>query len=505
MSEDKLIRLLLPASAHGAFLRHPLLAGARKLGTRKLVDVYFDTPDLALRRHAIALRTRKEGRRWVQTVKHTACDPDKRRTPPKWERPYTGRFDFSDIDDLRVRRLLEWHSVDSPSARIFEIALSRTAWRLTPARKTSLLIMLDRGLVRSGRMLDEISEVVLIPERGQTAAGYELALTLAASLPLRPGILSRLERGYHLRQGTQIEPAKAAASPVHAGQSPRQAFQGVAAACLRQFQLNELGAGLDDPEFIHQMRVALRRLRSALRVFMPVLPAQLVAAAAPQIRTLAATLGRARDRDVLTQEILAPVRSAFPKDARIKTLCDAAEIDRRAARDEARTVLANAEHARFLLSFAAMLDALPRGADDQPIEAFAARRIARLRVKLHALAQEAQNLETEPLHALRIGAKRLRYAIDFFAPLYRSKDVEAAHARLVRLQDTLGTLTDLANAATLLERYAGNDSALSEAVARIDGWHRTRHDAPRAELPGRIGDLLEAKRLALRVRRRLGP
>ncbi len=493
--------MLLPASAHRAFLRHPLLAGARKLGTRKLVDIYFDAPDLALRRHAIALRTRKEGRRWLQTVMCTASDPGKRRTQPKWERPYAGCFDFSDIDDVRVRRLLEWHSVDSPSARVFEIVLSRTAWRLTPARKTSLLIMLDRGLIQSGRKQDEISEIVLVPGQGQTAAGFELALTLAASLPLRPGILSRAERGYHLRQGTQIEPAKAAASPVRAGQSPRQAFRGIAAACMRQFQLNELGAGLDDPEFIHQMRVALRRLRSALRVFMPVLPAQFVAAAAPQIRALATTLGRARDQDVLMQEILAPVRSAFPEDARIKTLCVAAEIDRRAARDEARTVLTKAEHARFLLSFAAMLDALPRGAGDQPIEAFAARRIAKLQVKLHALAREAQNLQIEPLHALRIGGKRLRYATDFFAPFYRAKSVKATHARLARLQDTLGTLTDLASARTLLTRYAGDDPALADAVALVGDWHRARYAALHAELPQLIEDVLAAKQLMPRSQR----
>ena len=503
MDEDKLIRLLLPASARRAFMRHPLLAAASALGMRKLADVYFDTPDLALRRHAIALRTRKEGRRWLQTVKCSDSDPSERRAQRKWERRYKGRFEFSDIDDPQVRRLLEWHRVDSPRAHVFETFFSRTAWRLAPARKTSVLVMLDRGLIRSGRAQEEISEIVLALERGDTAALFELALALAASLPLQPGILSKIERGYRLHLGTQPEPVKADASPVHAGQTPAQAFRSVAAACLRQIQLNELGAGSDDPEFVHQMRVAMRRLRSALRIFQPIVPVALAAAAVPQIRALAGTLGRARDRDVLMQEILAPVRSAFPVDARIKALCAAAEKGRRAARNQARSVLAKAEHARFLLSLAAMLHVLTSSAADGPIEAFAARRIAKLRKKLHALAREAQNLEIEPLHALRIGAKRLRYAIEFFAPLYRSKSVKALHARLVHLQDTLGTLTDLASADTLLTQYAGKDPARSEAAALVGGWHRPRREALRAELPARIGELLEAKRLAPRTRRRL--
>jgi adenylate cyclase len=505
MDKDKLIRLLLPASARRAFMRHPLLAAARALGSRKLVDVYVDTPDLALRRHAIVLRTRKEGRRRLQTVKCSGSDPGERRAPQKWERRYEGRFDFSDIGDPQVRRLLEWHRVDSPRAHVFEISFSRTAWRLAPARKTSVLVMLDRGLIRSGRAQEEISEIVLTLERGDTAALFELALALANSLPLQPGILSKVERGYRLHLGTQPEPAKADASPVHAGQSPTQAFRSVAAACMRQIQLNELGAGSDDPEFIHQMRVAMRRLRSALRVFQPILPDALVAAAVRQIRALAGALGRARDRDVLMLEILAPVRSTFPEDARIKALCAVAETSRRAARNQVRTRLANAKHTRFLLSFAAMLQVLPSSAADGPIEAFAARRVAKLHKKLHALAHEAQNLDIAPLHALRIGAKRLRYAIEFFAPLYRTKSVKTAHVRLIRLQDTLGTLNDLASAGTLLTRYAGRDPALSEAVALVGDWHRSRHDALRAELPERIGELLDAKRLAPRTRRRLHP
>jgi inorganic triphosphatase YgiF len=499
------IKLLLPESARRAFPRHPLLAAAKKLSTRKLVNVYFDTPDLALHRHAIELRTRKEGRDWLQTVKCAGSGSGSPAVRLEWARPYDGHFDFSEVGDAQARRLLEWHRIESHGAQVFETNFSRTTWRLAPAPETSVLLMLDCGLIQSGGASEEISEIELELERGDTAALFDLALALAASLPLQPAILSKAERGYRLHQGAQPEPIKADATPVRAGQSPQEAFRSVAAACLTQFQLNELGAASDDPEFIHQMRVALRRLRSALRVFRPILPATLVAAAVHQISTLAGTLGRARDRDVLVQAVLAPVRSAFRDDARIAALCAAAEEDRRRARNEARAVLATAEHARFLLSFTATLQALPPAESDEPIDAFAARRIGKLQKKLRAFAREAQNLDIEPLHALRVGVKRLRYAIEFFAPLYRAKSVKAAHVQLIALQDTLGTLTDLASAGAPLMQCAGSDPALCEAVALVAGWHGPRYTALRAELPERIGQLLAMKRFSLRARRRMRP
>jgi adenylate cyclase len=494
MSEEIELKLALPESARRALLRHPLLAGAERLGTRKLVNVYFDTPDLALQRHAIALRTRKQGRRWLQTVKCAGTHSGGLAVRPEWEQPFSGRFDFAQVDDDKVRALLERQRMRAHLAPAFETVFSRTTWRLAPAPGTSVLLMLDRGLIEADGASEALSEVELELEQGDPAALFDLALALAASLPLQPAILSKAERGYRLRLGRPPGPVKAGPSPLRAGQTPLEAFRAIAGACIAQLQLNELGAERDDPEFIHQMRVALRRLRSALRLFAPALPAGFIAAAVPQIRALAGALGRARDRDVLVLEVLAPARAAFPDDARIAALCAASEKERRTARGEARAALAAPAHARFLLTFSALLHALPPAAGDEPLEIFAARRLKKLHRKLRMLARQAEGLDIEPLHALRVGAKRLRYAVEFFAPLYRARDLRTAHAALVGLQDTLGALTDLASAGAPLMRCAGNDAALREAVALIGGWHGPRYEALRAELPGRIGRLLAMKR-----------
>jgi len=87
----------------------------------------------------------------------------------------------------------------------------------------------------------------------------------------------------------------------------------------------------------------------------------------------------------------------------------------------------------------------------------------------------ARDMEPARLHALRIGVKRLRYAAEFFAPLYRQRGVRDTLAALTALQDSLGALNDLSRAGPLLVQCLDSDPALREAVALTGGWHGPRH------------------------------
>lgn len=474
MAEEVEIKLSLPESARRAFLRHPLLRQAERLPTRRLLNVYFDTPDLTLHRHGIALRTRRQGRRWLQTVKCAGTAAGGLAIRPEWEQPYLGRFDFAAIDAPGVRALLGRHGLRAHLEPVFETTFSRRCWRLRPARGVSVLLMLDRGTITAGEAQEAVCEIELELERGSVDALFDLALGLAAALPLRPDILSKAERGYRLRTGAPLRPVKAAPSLLRPAQDPAQAFRGIATACLAQLQLNALGANETDAEFIHQMRVALRRLRSALRSFRPALPEGFEQAVLPPLRALARTLGQARDWDVLAEEIVAPACQAFAGDARLAALLAVVERARQPARAAVRQALALPEHAVSLLDFSARLhrDAAPAG---ESLAAFAGRRLDRLRKKALALAAAAQLSDPASLHVLRIGVKRLRYAIEFFAPLYRAGAVERALKTLTALQDALGALNDLSRAGPLLRQCAGDDAALREAVALIGGWHGPRH------------------------------
>lgn len=494
MAEEIELKLALPETAHRAFLRHPLLKQAERLPTRKLVNVYYDTPDLALQRKGIALRTRRQGRGWLQTVKCAGTASGGLAVRPEWEQPYTGRFDFAGIDDPQVRALLERQRIQSHLEPAFETVFMRRTWRLSPAPGATVLLMLDRGWVEAGGRREAVSEIELELVQGRMSALFDLALAFMADLPLRPEILSKAERGYRLRLGAPPRPVKAAPSPLDAAQTPPEAFRSIAAACIVQLQLNELGAREDDPEFIHQMRVALRRLRSALRIFRPVLPDGLEQAAVPPIRDLAGALGMARDWDVLAEDIVGPAHRAFSADARLAALAAAVGEARQQARAVAQQVLAAPGHAAALLDLNARLHQDGSAAAGESLAAFAARRLNRLHKKALALADAAQENDPASLHALRIGVKRLRYALEFFAPLHRPRDVRDALEALTALQDALGALNDLSRAGALLAQCLDGNPGLREAVALTGGWHGQRHAVLRKLTLQGIGRLRKIER-----------
>jgi len=476
--EEAEIKLSLPESAQRAFLRHPLLKQAERLPPRRLTNVYYDTPDLALHRHGIALRTRRQGRGWLQTVKCAGATSGGLAVRPEWEQPFNGRFDFEAIDDARVRALLERQRRSAAFEAAFETVFTRRAWRLRPSPGSAVLLLLDRGSIAAGARREAISEIEIELEAGGIDTLFDLALTLAADLPLRPEILSKAERGYRLRLGAAPKPVKAAASPLTATQTPAAAFRALAAACIAQLQWNALGAGEADPEFVHQMRVALRRLRSAVRIFRRHLPEGFEAAVLPPLRALARTLGAARDWDVLAVEIVGPARAAFADDGRLAALAAAVERRRAHAHDVVRQALAAPAYALAVLGFSARLHRSGGGAGPaETLADFAARRLGRLHRKALELADRAAGGDPARLHALRIGVKRLRYAIEFFAPLHRARDTRRALAALTALQDSLGALNDLARAGPLLMQCMDSDPALREAVALVGGWHGPRHAA----------------------------
>ena len=269
MKEEIEIKLSLPESAQRAFLRHPLLQGAERLDARRLRNIYYDTPDLALHRQGIALRTRRQGRAWLQTVKCAGTAGGGLSQRPEWEQPFAGRFDFAGIDDARVAALLERHRARVRLEPAFETVFARRCWRLAPVRGSAVLIMLDRGWISAGDRREPLCEIEIELERGPLAALFEIARALVAGLPLAPEILSKAERGYRLREGAALSPLKAAPSPLLPAHTPHEAFRSVAASCLAQFQANARGAG-ETLVVVAETRETERRRREAVRDDRPV-------------------------------------------------------------------------------------------------------------------------------------------------------------------------------------------------------------------------------------------
>ncbi len=479
MSQEIELKLALPPRTAAALRRHPLLAAAVRLGPSRLLNnTYYDTPALDLKAHKVAVRTRQQGRTWLQTVKCAAVSSGGLSQRPEWEQPYSGSFDFSRVDAPDAAKLLARHGASL--VPVFTTRFRRETHRHTPREGVSILLMIDTGSIEATRAdgethTDTISELELELEQGTPLDLLELACELARDLPLMPSDLSKAERGYRLFLRQEITPLRAEPSAVRAEQNVVDAFRTLALSCLRQWQANAAGAARShDPDFIHQLRVSQRRLRSLLKAFAPALPPEFVGEWNVRLRDNTARFGDARDLDVLHTELLEPVRpeGLAEADGMARLLHVAADA-RAAARRKAERNLDPAEQGRLMLEFSAALLRLPTGplAAAADLRTFARLRMARLRKRGRRQFDAAAALEPTRLHALRIGFKQLRYGIEFFAPLFPAKATARYTADLTRAQGDLGFLQDVDIARGRLAAWAGEDAGLRAAAAFLLGWH----------------------------------
>lgn len=482
MAQQITLKLQVAEDRHGVFQRHRALAAATVRERHHLVSIYYDTGRMALRRAGILLRLRRHGSSWQQTVKRQYESDGGLTLRPEWQAPYLNHFDFSHVDDAGLRDWLQRDKLAGRLTAVFETNFRRTVWQLDPDPDTRILVKLDRGWIASSGRRDTISELELQLLAGSVDSLYVLALELAQNNSLPPLLLSKAERGYRLFFDTPRVPVKAGGVPIDANDTPLAAFRLIALDCLSHLQLNHDGAThSDDAEYVHQMRIATRRLRAALRMFRPVLPAGFAERLVPPMRELMQALGQARDLDVLMAEIVAPVASALPDEPRLTDLASAITNRLYAARTAIRHVLRQPAYSRLLLTAGKLLQDSPfieppgAGADAQSLLQFADRRLRRQLKAILDLADAARVDYPPSLHELRIGIKRLRYALEFFGPLVRGKSWRASVAHLARLQDALGQINDLANAGRMLMECAGEDSRLREAVTLIGGWHGPRY------------------------------
>lgn len=493
MAEQIALKLAVADDRHGALLRYPALSKAAAREQYHLVSIYYDTGRMALRRAGVLLRLRKHGAAWQQTVKRQGGSDGGLTRRPEWQSPYLNHFDFAHVDDAGLRDWLQKDKIAGRLAAVFETNFRRTVWQLDPNPDTRILVKLDRGWIASSGRRDTISELELQLVSGSVDSLYVLALELAQRQALPPLLLSKAERGYRLFHNTPPAPVKAGDVPIDAADMPLAAFRMIALDCLSHLQLNHDGAvRSDDAEYVHQMRVATRRLRAALRMFRPVLPAGFAEQLVPPMRELMRALGQTRDLDVLMAEIVAPVAAALPDEPRLTDLASAVTNRLYAARADIRHVLRQPGYGQLLLTAGSLLQRAPfiepHGARDEEssLLQFADHRLHRLLKKILELADAARVDYPPSLHQLRIGIKRLRYAIEFFGPMIPGKTGPTAIKRLAGLQHELGQLNDLASAGTLLMLCAGHDPHLREAVTLVGGWHGPRHAALLDDIPNKL-------------------
>lgn len=472
MPQETELKLALHPEDLPRLLAHPLLSAAAPRRER-LFNTYFDTSTLALRAQRMAVRERRVGRRTLLTVKTAGTSVGGLSRRGEWEaacRP--GRFDFAALlgEDALAQQLL---SVAWQLVPVFRTDFTRRSWLLTHGGAV-VELALDQGAITTGNAEGKHRQAILELElellSGPVDALLDLAHTLALGpsgqaaqgLRLLPAQRSKAERGYALFTGERLSPVKAGPLVLDAQMPPVKAFQAAALSCLTHLQANELGVlqpgpdgGLPDPEFVHQARVALRRLRTGLRVFRAHLPRRFVAHWAAQWKALAGQLGDARNWDVFATERLPawvpeplPGASVAPAE---QALLDWVQGQRQAAHQRAADALGGHAHALRMLAFTRAVLALQ--ADDEPAQGLAdwARDTLRQRhAALQAEARRARRLGPEGRHELRIVLKKLRYAQAFLASVLPPRRLERSTEALADAQELLGRLNDLSTAQALL-------------------------------------------------------
>ena len=496
MGTEVELKLSLPAEEQRRLLRQPLLKTAQSRQTQQLLNIYYDTPRLALRRRGIALRLRKQGGAWLQTVKCAGRSEAGLTTRPEWETPYAGQFEFEHIEDQSLRQWLSRPELVAKLSPLFEVNVRRTTWRFEPAPASAVLLTLDTGFIAARGRQSPISELELELESGPVDQLFALALELAAKLPVVPQTVSKAERGYRLYQGRGRAPSKFQTPALEADARPLTAFRAIALACLENQQGNLDGMlESDNPEFIHHMRVATRRLRACLQIFKSRLPVALTEALLP-LRDLTVLLGQARDLDVVLGQIVLPVVETLPEEPRLEAMAKRLRDRQHAARERARDYLRSASYGRMLLSATALLHSssfVEPTPEAETLATFAERRLKRMKQKVLRLTEQANVADPRSLHRLRIGIKRLRYALECFSSLTVGDKPQRVLRQLGDLQDRLGALNDLANAGPLLSDSAGTNGGLRAAMAMVAGWHAARHGELVAKIPAALEKLRRIK------------
>lgn len=481
------LELALDPEAAGRLTRHPALAAARagRRG-RSLAEelIWLDTPEGTLAAKGLAIEAPKRGPR-----RRLVLLPD----PVQPWRPGTPAEAAPAGEEATLPGLVP---IAAFTGRCAVLPLGTETRPLAAALHT--------GKLRAVADERPAARLLLTGAEGEVLA---LARRLAADLPLLPAAAALAEEGRALARGEDW-PRPRRNGPPDLGTAATVEDALVAAiGHLLEVMLHFAPRCRQEagPTGVHQMRVALRRLRSVLKAFRPAARCPEVTAFDTGLGRLAKQLGTARDLDVFLGGLGAEAAAALPGDRRIAALLRAMEARRAAAYAALRQGLDGAAFRLLVLDGVALLlerpwraaaaaapeAAVQRETLAEPLPEFACRLLDKRWHQLCSEGEEIEALDAEALHELRLTAKRLRYAAELFAPLWPGKAARRFLKRLSALQEALGVANDTAVARGLV---AGLGPAVPAwAVGAVEGFAAARGTGARRGAHSSWEDLMDAR------------
>lgn len=272
--------------------------------------------------------------------------------------------------------------------------------------------------------------------------------------------MSEVERGYALYRAEILSPVKMIPPKLKQGMTANEAFIEIATSCIVHLQSNQNGLLQgQDPEYLHQMRIALRRLRAAQHLFFGKLLQTASSNIVDDLKWLAKQLGHARDWDVFMTKTLPLLMTKFPEENGFTVLQRQALRCQQHYNKIACVAIHSRRYAKLLASIGAWLvqnDHLASRSDMNqqelaPLDKLARRTLCKLDNNLRKRVQHLKKLSIDELHAVRISTKKLRYATEFFVELYPRKRSQHYLNSLIKLQDMMGDINDAATTKCLLK------------------------------------------------------
>lgn len=451
---------------------HPLLQG-EGASTELLTSTYFDTQAGDLRAAGLTLRVRRQGETFTQTVKSGEIGAglfDR----AEWESAISGEMpEAAAYADTPVARTLG--KAKAPALRPLFASVVQRSTRLVTHGQSRISATLDEGRVESEAGDAVLCELELELISGETGDLLTFAQALAESVPLRLGVLSKSARGFAIRDGQTRRPRKAEPLALPEDATTAEALRRIALACLRHLRINEdVFLASRDPEALHQIRVSLRRLRSAFSLFKPVLEHDPRAQAfSDEIKRVTEPFGKARNLDVFLETTLPAEMERRPDEPGLTDLRVRLEIAQGRAHDAVHAILESREWRGLILDLLAWIETgswtQAPAVRDVPARDFAVDVLDRYRTRVRKRGRRLDRLDPEARHRVRIAAKKLRYGAEFFAGLFPKKKARRRHksfgTALSDLQDHLGALNDLATAHAVMAELAQEGAASGDEAA----------------------------------------
>ena len=285
---------------------------------------------------------------------------------------------------------------------------------------------------------------------------FKIAREIIEIVPAQLDVKSKPERGYELIANAPVAAEMASDPNLKAGMSTGRAFTLIGRACLRHMVANVPATISRDAEALHQMRVALRRLRAAISLFSAVVSDDRINTIKSELRWLARECGPARDLDTLIIEVLKPLRKQNPNEPGLVSISKMFDRKRLKSYQQASEAVQSARFRALVLDAAEWIeagpwstseDALMRARREIPIEIYAAEQLSQRRKRIRRRGAKISDLTPEQLHRLRIQVKKARYAAEFFSGVYQGKNRRSGYKKirssLTQLQNCLGGINDI--------------------------------------------------------------